>query len=103
MEKEYEVNSEIVLANAVYSIFCHFSFCCLALQFGIMLAYMLQVTRNQHRLLYYLLFLRMFPMSPNWLINLSCPVLDVPVKTFFITVVLGTVNQFQVSYKKIKS
>jgi uncharacterized membrane protein YdjX (TVP38/TMEM64 family) len=48
-----------------------------------------KVTRNQHRLLYYLLFLRMFPVSPNWLINLSCPLLDVPVQTFFITIVLG--------------
>jgi len=31
----------------------------------------------------------MFPVSPNWLINLSCPVLGVPLKTFFISVVLG--------------
>jgi uncharacterized membrane protein YdjX (TVP38/TMEM64 family) len=30
----------------------------------------------------------MFPVSPNWLINLSCPVLGVPLKTF-ISVVLG--------------
>ncbi|XP_023711791.2 transmembrane protein 41A-like [Cryptotermes secundus] len=30
-----------------------------------------KVTRNQHRQLYYLMFLRMFPMSPNWLIKLS--------------------------------
>lgn len=71
------------------------------LQFGIELAYVLQVTRNQHRLLYYLLFLRMFPVSPNWLINLSCPLLDVPVQTFFITIVLGIVNQLQASYKNI--
>jgi Uncharacterized conserved protein len=69
------------------------------LQFGIVLACVLQVTRNQHRLFYYLLFLRMFPVSPNWLINLSCPLLDVPVKTFFITVVLGIVNELQASYK----
>lgn len=71
------------------------------LQFGIVLAYVLQVTRNQHRLLYYLLFLRMFPVSPNWLINLSCPLLDVPIQTFFITIVLGIVNQLQVSYKNV--
>jgi uncharacterized membrane protein YdjX (TVP38/TMEM64 family) len=71
------------------------------LQFGIVLAYVLQVTRNQHRLLYYLLFLRMFPVSPNWLINLSCPLLDVPIQTFFITIVLGIVNQLQASYKNV--
>jgi len=71
------------------------------LQFGKVLAYVLQVTRNQHRLLYYLLFLRMFPVTPNWLINLSCPLLDVPIQTFFITIVLGIVNQLQASYKNI--
>lgn len=37
-------------------------------------------------------------MSPNWLINLSSPILGVPVKTFFISVVLGIVNLLQVCY-----
>ena len=94
--------------NIIFYMFCCKSFLPVRglafmwiLQFGIVLAYVLQVTRNQHRLLYYLLFLRMFPVSPNWLINLSCPLLDVPVQTFFITIVLGIVNQLQASYKKI--
>lgn len=48
-----------------------------------------KVRRNKHRLLYYLLFLRMFPMSPNWFMNLLCPILGVPITTFFISIFIG--------------
>ncbi|XP_069673975.1 transmembrane protein 41A-like [Periplaneta americana] len=48
-----------------------------------------KVKRNEERLLYYMLFLRMFPMSPNWLINLLCPILGVPISTFFISIFIG--------------
>ena len=49
----------------------------------------LRLRENSHRTAYFLLFLRIFPMSPNWAINVSCGVLDVPVSTFFGTVLIG--------------
>ncbi len=41
------------------------------------------------RLTYFLLFLRLFPMSPNWAVNISCGILGVPVAKFFLTVLFG--------------
>ena len=37
------------------------------------------------RIPYFLLFLRLFPASPNWAINMCCGVLNVPIHIFFIT------------------
>lgn len=48
-----------------------------------------QLDENSHRLPYFLLFLRLFPCSPNWAINMCSGVLDVPVKTFWWTVLVG--------------
>lgn len=47
------------------------------------------LSENQHRLAYFLLFLRLFPMSPNWALNIMSGVLAVPVRTFFLTALLG--------------
>jgi uncharacterized membrane protein YdjX (TVP38/TMEM64 family) len=44
---------------------------------------------NATRLPYLLLSLRLFPMSPNWAVNMSCGVLNVPIVTFFLTVLIG--------------
>jgi len=48
-----------------------------------------QLEENSHRLPYFLLFLRLFPCSPNWAINMCSGVLDVPVQTFWWTVLIG--------------
>ena len=48
-----------------------------------------QLDENSHRLPYFLLFLRLFPCSPNWAINMCSGVLDVPVQTFWWTVLIG--------------
>ena len=40
-------------------------------------------------LLLVLLSLRLFPMSPNWLLNLSSPLLGVPLHLFFISILFG--------------
>ena len=48
-----------------------------------------RLVENEHRLAYFLLFLRLFPMSPNWAINMCCGVLGVPIHTFFATVLVG--------------
>ncbi|KAI9217371.1 snare associated Golgi protein-domain-containing protein, partial [Blastocladiella britannica] len=40
-------------------------------------------------LAYYLLFLRLFPFTPNWLLNLAAPVVGVPLMPFFASAVAG--------------
>ncbi len=44
---------------------------------------------NKSRLPYLLLSLRLFPISPNWAVNMCCGVLNVPISTFFLTVLVG--------------
>ncbi len=44
---------------------------------------------NEDRLGYFLVALRLFPVSPNWAINMSCGVLGVPLRMFFPTVLVG--------------
>uniref|UniRef100_A0A023FNZ5 Putative conserved plasma membrane protein n=1 Tax=Amblyomma cajennense TaxID=34607 RepID=A0A023FNZ5_AMBCJ len=48
-----------------------------------------KVKQNRHRLLYWLLFLRLFPMTPNWFLNIASPVVGVPLHLFFISVFIG--------------
>ncbi|XP_063239204.1 transmembrane protein 41A-like [Bacillus rossius redtenbacheri] len=48
-----------------------------------------KIEENSHQLVYYMLFLRVFPMTPNWLINLVSPVLGIPYGTFVFTAFLG--------------
>lgn len=40
-------------------------------------------------LLWYLVFLRVIPMSPNWLINVTAPIVGVPFLTFAASVFIG--------------
>ncbi|XP_046384661.1 transmembrane protein 41A-like [Ischnura elegans] len=47
------------------------------------------VQSNSHRLLYFLLFLRIFPVTPNWFINVASPIAGIPLHLFFITVLIG--------------
>lgn len=45
--------------------------------------------RAQNQLLYLLLFLRIFPFTPNWFLNMASPWLQVPLRLFAPSVVLG--------------
>ena len=47
------------------------------------------IEENSKRLPYFLLSLRVLPISPNWAMNICCGVLDVPILTFFLTVLIG--------------
>ena len=44
---------------------------------------------NNNRLLLFLLFGRMFPISPSWLLNVVAPFLNVPIHLFVLSVLLG--------------
>ncbi|XP_051566018.1 transmembrane protein 41A-A-like [Myxocyprinus asiaticus] len=48
-----------------------------------------KVEENRSSLFFFLLFLRFFPMSPNWFLNMTSPVLNIPVTLFFIAVFIG--------------
>uniref|UniRef100_A0A1B6F4W1 VTT domain-containing protein n=1 Tax=Cuerna arida TaxID=1464854 RepID=A0A1B6F4W1_9HEMI len=100
-----------VLAGALFGVVKGFPLCCLLTAVGATCCYLMsrtfgssvlhkycpaqikflqeKVNKNADRLVYYLLFLRLFPMSPNWLINLLSPIVGVPLHLFFLTVLIG--------------
>lgn len=47
------------------------------------------VNRHRHSLLNYIIFLRITPFLPNWFINLTSPIIDVPLIPFFLGTFLG--------------
>ncbi|XP_055870278.1 transmembrane protein 41A-like [Biomphalaria glabrata] len=48
-----------------------------------------KVQRNRDSLFFFLLFIRLFPMSPNWFINISSPIVGIPIHLFFTSVFIG--------------
>ncbi|KAJ6669182.1 hypothetical protein lerEdw1_007991 [Lerista edwardsae] len=48
-----------------------------------------KVEENRSSLFFFLLFLRLFPMTPNWFLNLTSPILNIPVTQFFFSVLIG--------------
>lgn len=57
------------------------------------------VQRYRSELLVYLLFLRLTPVLPNWLVNLASPVVHVPLKTFALATFLGIIPQSYLSVR----
>ncbi|KAK7500354.1 hypothetical protein BaRGS_00008261 [Batillaria attramentaria] len=47
------------------------------------------VERHREHLLNYIVFLRITPFLPNWFINITSPVINVPLLPFFIGTVIG--------------
>ncbi|XP_008302788.1 transmembrane protein 41A-A [Stegastes partitus] len=48
-----------------------------------------KVEENQDCLFFFLLFLRFFPMTPNWFLNMSAPIANIPITFFFCSVFIG--------------
>ncbi|XP_069554715.1 transmembrane protein 41A-A [Brachyistius frenatus] len=48
-----------------------------------------KVEENQDCLFFFLLFLRFFPMTPNWFLNMSAPIVNIPITSFFCSVFIG--------------
>lgn len=100
-----------VLAGAVFGLTQGFVLCCVLTAAGAGLCYALsalcgqalaqrffparleafkaKLEENRHRLAYFLLFARLFPMSPNWALNMSCGVLGVSPPVFVLTALVG--------------
>uniref|UniRef100_A0A183DIK5 Autophagy-related protein 9 n=1 Tax=Gongylonema pulchrum TaxID=637853 RepID=A0A183DIK5_9BILA len=47
------------------------------------------VDDNSHRLLAYLLFIRLFPILPSWLLNIVAPFLNIPLFIFALSAFIG--------------
>ncbi|XP_061645724.1 transmembrane protein 41A-B-like [Phyllopteryx taeniolatus] len=50
-----------------------------------------KVEENRSSLFFFLLFLRFFPMTPNWFLNITCPVLNISMSIFFFSVFIGLI------------
>ncbi|XP_053090213.1 transmembrane protein 41A-A isoform X4 [Pangasianodon hypophthalmus] len=48
-----------------------------------------KVEENRSSLFFFLLFLRLFPMSPNWFLNMSSPIVNIPLTQFSLSVLIG--------------
>ncbi|XP_068595534.1 transmembrane protein 41B [Brachionichthys hirsutus] len=48
-----------------------------------------QVDKHRAHLINYIIFLRITPFLPNWFINITSPVIDVPLGVFFVGTFLG--------------
>lgn len=49
----------------------------------------IQVEKHRDHLINYIIFLRITPFLPNWFINITSPVINVPLEVFFIGTFLG--------------
>ncbi len=47
------------------------------------------VRKNQHNLFWYMLFLRLTPLIPNWFVNLGSPLVGIPYKYFITASIFG--------------
>ncbi|MBN3295175.1 T41AB protein, partial [Amia calva] len=50
-----------------------------------------KVEENRSSLFFFLLFLRFFPMTPNWFLNITSPILNIPIAMFFFSVFIGLI------------
>ncbi|XP_034418295.1 transmembrane protein 41A-A [Cyclopterus lumpus] len=48
-----------------------------------------KIEENRDCLFFFLLFLRFFPMTPNWFLNMSAPIVNIPITFFFCSVFIG--------------
>lgn len=51
--------------------------------------FLYQVDRHRDHLINYIIFLRITPFLPNWFINITSPVINVPLGVFFIGTFIG--------------
>jgi len=100
-----------ILAGALYGVWGGFLLCSLLSGLGASLCYILanivgaatanryfpdrirafevKLDENKAQLPFFLLFLRLFPISPNWALNIASGVLGVPLHLFFLSVFFG--------------
>lgn len=57
-----------------------------------------QVDKHRDHLINYIIFLRITPFLPNWFINITSPVINVPLGVFFVGTFLGKTCLFLLIY-----
>ncbi|CAB3397797.1 unnamed protein product [Caenorhabditis bovis] len=100
-----------VIAGVVYNLWTGFILCCCLTTAGSTLCYLFselfgreyvfyyfgqkltylqqKIDDNSNRLLPFLLFARMFPISPSWLLNIVAPFLNIPLPIFAASALVG--------------
>lgn len=100
-----------ILAGAIFGLYEGLFLACLLTTVGSTLCYLLsqafgkryivsffpdkvstlqkKVEDNRDCLFFFLLFLRFFPMTPNWFLNMSAPIVNIPITFFFGSVFIG--------------
>ncbi|XP_072300492.1 transmembrane protein 41A-A [Eucyclogobius newberryi] len=100
-----------ILAGAIFGLYEGLFLACLLTTLGSTLCYLLsqafgkryivtffpdkvstlqkKVEDNQDCLFFFLLFLRFFPMTPNWFLNMSAPIVNIPITFFVGSVFIG--------------
>ncbi|XP_071791183.1 transmembrane protein 41A-A-like [Asterias amurensis] len=100
-----------LLGGALFGIWYAFPLCCVLTATGASCCYLLshlfgravvmkyfsqrvqplqkKVEENLDGLFFFLLFLRLFPMSPNWFLNMTSPIIGIPLFQFFLSVLIG--------------
>lgn len=100
-----------ILAGAIFGLYEGLFLACLLTTVGSTLCYLLsqafgkryivnffpdkvsalqnKVEDNRDFLFFFLLFLRFFPMTPNWFLNMSAPIVNIPITFFFGSVFIG--------------
>ena len=53
-----------------------------------------KVESNHDTLFYFMLFIRLVPVAPGWVINVIAPLVNIPIVTFCITTFIGKHNLF---------
>nr|BAN21119.1 conserved hypothetical protein [Riptortus pedestris] len=102
-----------ILGGAIFGLWTALPLCCFLTGLGATLSYLLsksfaedlvlhfwskevdrirtKIASHNDELLFFLLSLRLMPLTPNWLLNLISPIVGVPLPLFFITVFLGLI------------
>lgn len=47
------------------------------------------IRKHDDNLLYFLIFIRVIPMTPNWFLNIALPFLNIPLLKFAISIFIG--------------
>ncbi|KAH9417362.1 Transmembrane protein 41A [Dermatophagoides pteronyssinus] len=103
-----------LLAGAIYNVWIGFPLCCLLTACGSTLCFLLSKYFGHYLLEYYfpekldyfqkkfiekqqqngnlfwlLISLRLFPITPNWFLNIASPIVNIPLSLFFLSILFG--------------
>jgi len=48
-----------------------------------------KIQNNKEHTFFYMLFLRLTPLVPNWFVNIGSPIVGIPIRNFFLGTLFG--------------